>query len=53
MNNMAVLLTRTDALPGDTVDAMTQMRAQLVHIVGGYGAVSLGIQETLEEVVYP
>ncbi|WP_151523823.1 cell wall-binding repeat-containing protein [Serinicoccus kebangsaanensis] len=53
MNNMAVLLTRPGSLPADTVDAMTAMRAQNVHIVGGYGAVSLEVQETLEDVVYP
>ncbi|ANS79182.1 N-acetylmuramoyl-L-alanine amidase [Serinicoccus hydrothermalis] len=53
MNNMAVLLTKPEMLPADTVEAMTQMRAQLVHIVGGYGAVSLEVQETLEAVVYP
>ena len=52
-NSMAVLLTRPDRLPSDTVEAMTALRAQMVHIVGGYGAVNLSVQEALEEVVYP
>lgn len=52
-NTMAVLLTRPDRLPSDTVEAMTALRAQMVHIVGGYGAVNLSVQEALEEVVYP
>ncbi|WP_022923386.1 cell wall-binding repeat-containing protein [Serinicoccus marinus] len=53
MNTMPVLLTRPDMLPSPTVDVMTSLRAQMVHIVGGYGAVELGVQETLEDVVYP
>ncbi|GAA4885007.1 cell wall-binding repeat-containing protein [Serinicoccus chungangensis] len=53
MNTMPVLLTRPDMLPSPTVDAMTSLRAQMVHIVGGYGAVNLSVQETLEAVVYP
>ncbi|WP_281964962.1 cell wall-binding repeat-containing protein [Serinicoccus marinus] len=53
MNTMPVLLTRPDMLPSPTVDVMTSLRAQMVHIVGGYGAVELSVQETLEDVVYP
>lgn len=53
MNNGPVLLTRLETVPTATVEALNALRAQTITLVGGYEAISLGVQETLEGHVYP
>lgn len=52
-NNSPVLLTRPDSLPAATSNALIAVRAQDVTIVGGFGAVSEGVQAVLEALNYP
>ena len=53
MNGGPVLLTRPASLPSATVTALDAIRAQTITLVGGFGAISLEVQETLERHVYP
>ena len=53
MNGGPVLLTRPDSVPAATMTALNEVRAQAVTLVGGFGAISLQVQEHLGEYVYP
>ncbi len=53
MNGGPVLLTRPDSVPAATMTALNEVRAQAVTLVGGFGAISLAVQEGLGEHVYP
>lgn len=52
MSNGPVLLTRPDRVPAATMTALDAIRAQTITLVGGFGAISLEVQDELGEHVY-
>ena len=52
MNGGPVLLTRPDAVPDATMSALDALRAQAITLVGGFDAISLEVQQGLNEYVY-
>ncbi|SOC58167.1 cell wall-binding repeat-containing protein [Ornithinimicrobium cerasi] len=51
--NSPVLLSRPQGVPGPVLNQITQLRIQEITIVGGYGALALAVQESMEGLVYP
>lgn len=52
LNGGPVLLTRPHSVPSATMTALDALRAQTITLVGGFGAISLEVQQGLGEHVY-
>lgn len=49
IKQMPILLTEAKTLPRETLEALKDLNPQKVYLIGGEGAISLSIQDTIQE----